>query len=322
MKILYVTNMYPTPDHIYNGIHVKEQIDHFVQKYPVDHELVFINGRKSRVNYIKSIFSVNKLIARNKYDIVHIHFGLSGFFLLFNPFVKTPVVVTLHGSDTNASKNYGLMLKITTLVARRATRIIIQNDKMISILRSQAKKLVKIPCGINVNTFNVLRKNNGDIFCIGFPGDATRPGKNFTLFKQVVDILSARGHKIKIIEFHNLTREQVVENLSMLDCLFMTSLYEGSPQIIKEAMAAGVPVISTQVGDVNTTLTGVSNCFVIDSFEAINFIPAFTYLLSLDYRKRITNGKDRIEALQLDQDSVVSKIFDIYRQIPIDEKES
>lgn len=309
--------MYPTPDHIYNGIHVKEQIDALTETYSVEHKIIFINGRKSKANYIKSIFNINKLIFRNKFDIIHIHFGLSGLFILFNPFIKIPTILTLHGSDTNASKAYGLMLKITILVVRRVSRVIIQNDKMIASLNNHLNKLVKIPCGINVNTFSVGRNNNKESFLIGFPGDIERPGKNFKLFKQIIDLLSADGHKISYIEFHNLTRNQVVNNLAILDCLLMTSLYEGSPQIIKEAMVAGIPIISTNVGDVRMMLDGVSNCYVIDSFESKQFIAPFKYLISLDHDKRVTNGKNRIEKLHLDQHSVISKVYSIYKQIAI-----
>ena len=315
MKVLFVTNMYPTPDFIYNGIHVKEQILYLTQKYSLDYQVEFINGSKSKFNYIKSIFTVNKLIRNNNFDIIHVHFGLSGLFLLFNPFLKIPVVVTLHGSDTMAGKAFGLMLPITRQVVKRARRVIIMNENMVNLFNNHVEKLTKIPCGINVHEFNIGRKNKGGAFKLGFPGNKDRPGKNFSLFKKIVDKLSAEGYQIEIIEFHNLTREEVIQNLSTLDCLLMTSLYEGSPQINKEAMANGIPIVTTNVGDVKKILFGVSNCYVVDSFEAEQFLEPMKKIISLKNEDRVTNGKKRIEELQLDQDTVVSKIFNVYKEI-------
>lgn len=307
--------MYPTPDFIYNGIHVKEQILYLTQKYSLDYQVEFINGSKSKFNYIKSIFTVNKLIRNNNFDIIHVHFGLSGIFLLFNPFLKTPVVVTLHGSDTMAGKAYGLMLPITRQVVKRARRVIIMNENMANLFNNQVIKIRKIPCGIDVSEFNIGRKNKAGAFKLGFPGNKNRPGKNFSLFKEIVDKLSAEGYHIEIIEFHNLTRKEVVQSLSSLDCLLMTSLYEGSPQINKEAMSNGIPIVSTNVGDVKKILSGVSNCYVIDSFEADQFLEPIKKIISLKNEDRVTNGKKRIEELQIDQDTVVSKIFNVYKEI-------
>lgn len=315
MKVLYVTNMYPTPDFIYNGIHVKEQILYLTQKYSLEYQVEFINGSKSKFNYIKSIFSINKLIYNNNFDIIHIHFGLSGLFLLFNPFIKTPTVVTLHGSDTMAGKAYGLMLLITKQVVKRVKKVIIMNENMIKLFNNHSTKLTKISCGINVRAFNIGRNNINGAFKIGFPGNKNRPGKNFSLFKEIVDKLSKEGYQIEIIEFHDLTREEVVQSLSTLDCLLMTSLYEGSPQINKEAMANGIPIVSTNVGDVKNVLFGVNNCYVVDSFEADQFLEPIKKIISLKNEERVTNGKKRIEELQLDQDSVVEKIFNIYKEI-------
>ena len=84
MKVLYVTNMYPYESYPYYGIHVKEQIDSIKNNDDVTAIMLFINGRASRLNYLLSIIKANYLIYKHKVDLIHIHFGLSGFFLLFN----------------------------------------------------------------------------------------------------------------------------------------------------------------------------------------------------------------------------------------------
>ena len=304
--------MYPTDDHIYNGIHVKEQIEALCNQFEIEYDLVFINGRKSKLNYLKSIFSINRILKQGKFDIVHIHFGLSGFFLLFNPALRIPAILTLHGSDTNANKSFGLFLFISRLVVKRVSKAIVLNEKMIKLFNKNSNKLVKIPCGINVKLFDVKRQNTNKNICIGFPGDIKRPGKNYNLFCDIIELVRKEGYQVEI----------VITNLSKLDCIIMTSLYEGSPQIIKEAMIASVPIVSSNVGDVKYVLKGVNNCYVVDSFEPEHFFKEVSKILKLNYNQRITNGKERIYELGFNQDSIVDDIFKIYKEISLNEKEN
>lgn len=315
MKVLYVTNMYPSAAYTYNGIHVKEQIDYLTGHHPIKKDIYFIDGGLSKLNYFKSLFIANRLIRRNKYDLIHIHFGLSGLFMLVNPFMKTPVVLTIHGSDINSSKNLGLMKLITKMVIPLVNRVIILNDNMLKKLSAYQEKLVKIPCGINVQQFELERANDGRNFLIGFPGNKDREVKNYPLFEQIVKGLSVRGVPVKTVEFHNLTREEVALNLSRLDCILMTSHSEGSPQIIKEAMAARVPVISANVGDVKLVTGCTDNCFVISSYQPEDYIAAILELAALPPEKRVTNGKDRLSLLGLDQRAVCLKVYELYKNL-------
>ena len=46
----------------------------------------------------------------------------------------------------------------------------------------------------------------------------------------------------------------------LLDILVLTSYFEGSPNIVKEAISCGLPVISVDVGDVKEQIDGIDNC--------------------------------------------------------------
>ena len=313
--------MYPSVEHSYNGIHVKEQIDHLTNIYQINREIYFINSLQSKTNYIKSMFAINKLIRTSDFDIIHIHFGLSALFLLLNPFIKIPVVLTIHGSDINSPKAFGFLQAITKMAAKKATKIIILNPKMAMLLTKFREKLVQIPCGINIAQFTLDRNNNKEHFVIGFPGDPKREVKNYPLFEQIVNELIKKGVNVQIIEFHNLTRIQVAENLSKLDCLVMTSHSEGSPQIIKEAMACYVPIVSANVGDVKLALADVSNCYIIDKPKVEPYVIAILKICRLNPDERRTNGKEKLKLLALDQDSVCTKIITLYENI-IKTKES
>lgn len=313
MKILYVTNMYPDEKHLHRGIFIKEQIEAYIERFPAEYEIAVIDGTSSRLNYVKSIFKINYLLLRHKYDLIHIHFGLSGIFLLFNPFLKTPTILTLHGSDIQSFKGReGLMQYITRMVAARANKVIILNDRMARILRKMTNKLVRIPCGIDLRVFNEQRSNFSNSFFIGFPSSRNRPVKNYALFAQIIEILRKEGRQIETVEFDGFTRAEVEQALSKIDCLVMTSLSEGSPQIIKEALACKVPIISTKVGDVELLLHNVANCSVINAWAPEPFVEKIKLLMNLKPGARVSNGRERIKDLQLDQESVVNKLNKLY----------
>ena len=320
MNILYITNMYPSKETPFDGVFIKEQVEFCHDKFDINYEVFVIDRSGNKyLNYFKSIFKINSIISKGNFDLVHVHFGLAGMFLLLKSFIKTPVVVTFHGSDIiSFKKKDGLMQKVSKMAASKAERIIILNDKMAALLKKFQDKLVKIPCGINTEIFELERNNlNNKVFLIGFPSDRKREVKNYPLFKNVVSNLVEEGLDIEIIEFTNFSRKEMAYNLSRLDCLLMTSHSEGSPQIIKEAMVCQVPIVTTNVGDVAILLNGVENCAVVDSFDAHILAKKVYEISSLSPEERKTNGREKIRKLELDQETVCSNIYEVYESLVI-----
>ena len=318
MNVLYVTNMYPSEATPFEGVFIKEQVEYCHKVYGINYKLFVIDrSRHKYLNYLSSIFKIKNVISKGNFDLIHIHFGLAGIFLLLNPLIKVPVIVTFHGSDIiSFKKKEGLMQKISHMVAARADKIIILNDKMASKLGKYQNKSVKIPCGINTEIFKVARNNlKNKKLVIGFPSDRNREVKNYPLFKAVVNILLEKGFQIETLEFANFSRVEMAQNLSRLDCLLMTSFSEGSPQIVKEAMVCGVPIVTTRVGDVANLLNGVKNCAVVDSFDACLLAEKVCEILKLAPKDRFTNGSEKITQLALNQEKVCSNIYDVYQSL-------
>ena len=48
--------------------------------------------------------------------------------------------------------------------------------------------------------------------------------------------------------------------MNACDALLFVSMYEGSPNIVKEALACNLPIVSVAVGDVAERLEGVAGC--------------------------------------------------------------
>ena len=317
LRVLVVTNMYPIDQHKYYGIFVKEQMEALSRYYPsIVQDLYFIKGIKSKFEYLKSLLFVNLKIIQNEYDIIHIHFGLSGLFTLFNPFIKAPIITMLHSADIDKKKSNPLIIFLSKLVVRRSTFILYLNDEMKSTIKSLNNRIQYLPCGVNLDMFNYIeQQKENEYFTLGFPGNPVRPEKNYKFFEKLIKLLKDKGLIIKVIIFHNMSREEVVENLSKCDVLIMTSISEGSPQIVKEAMSCNIPVISSNVGDVNVLLSEVKHCYVINDFNEHKFIERIMLIFDLKSENRKSNGRDKIIELGLDNKEISKKIVKIYEML-------
>jgi teichuronic acid biosynthesis glycosyltransferase TuaC len=320
MKILYVTNMYPHQNNPYYGIFVKEQIDAVsaldgTESRDIKTKLIFINSKRTLLAYIWSVFSINFHLCFNRYDIIHIHYGLSGVFLLFNFFTKTPVVVTFHGGDIQKERKRPVQNFISKRLAKRSALCIVLNDRMEAAVKDLCKKTLKAPCGIDTDTFmpvSVPEERNG--YTVVFPGSSHIAVKNYPLFEKV--IIEARrkiNEPVEIIEIKNMTRPEVASALNKADCLMMSSFSEGSPQIIKEAMACDLPIVSTKVGDVEDLIKGADNCYTAEESTPECLLEQL--LKVLNSGRRSLNGRQKIFEMGLDSRSVALKIYRSYTQI-------
>ena len=310
--------MWPIQNHPYYGIFVKEQIEGLLKNYPdLETEVFFINGKQNKLNYLFSIIAINFKLIFNKYDVIHIHFGLSGLFLLFNPFIKTPIVTTLHSADIDIVKSNNFFIWVSKRVIKRSERVFYLNDKMLNMFQGQKEKLIYLPCGVNTDDFYEEKVDlESKTIKIGFPANKLRPEKNYDLFDKIVSIIKKESTSdIEIIEFHNKTRMEIRESLNAIDLLIMTSISEGSPQIIKEALSCNTPIISTNVGDVEKLLAGVSNCYLVNSFMPEDFIQPVLNILKEKNQGQRSDGRKQIFKLSLDEKSISKRIYNEYAKL-------
>lgn len=272
-KILFIANAYPTPNLINHGIYVKEQIDCLVKDFGIEAKVYFINAtEKGKFEYVKSIFKIYGILRRNK-DIhtIHIHYGLCALFLLFyRP--KAKIFLTFHGSDILKKQGKYMQVAISKYLAKKVDKVFVLNDEMEQIVKKLNIPYELLPCGIDTDFFNNgnIEKKESGAKIIVFPGDPSRSVKNYPLFEETMDILRKHNlFKVKEVCVNNLTRTEVRDLLKIADCIVMTSISEGSPQIIKEALSCNLPVISVPVGDVATLIKDISSCYVSINHNAL-----------------------------------------------------
>jgi glycosyltransferase involved in cell wall biosynthesis len=316
MKILYVTNMYPSVDDSTYGIFVKEQIEAIERVQVIDKSIYVINGRKGFKEYLKSVFIIRKIIRKEHFDLVHIHYGLSGLFLLLGR-IKAPVIMTLHGGDIQTEQGKMVQVALTKLILRKCDFAITLNGRMDEIARRYVSRTEIIPCSVNNKLFVPKERfeRKPKTAKVLFPSARTRLVKDFPLFQRACKVLRDKyGLSIEEYYLENLSRQEVANLFCKMDLLLMTSISEGSPQVVKEAMACNLPIVSTNVGDVSILLDGVQNCYVAGSRDENELADLAYKSLSISEVTGIS-PREKISELGLDDDSIAKRIIRVYHNL-------
>ena len=261
MKIFYLANAYPRPEKPYYGIFIKEQYEYLRNNFGIETKLFVLEGENFFKKYIKPAFKLYRIIKNFQPDIIHIHYGLSGIpILLIYPLIKKQrIICTFHGTDINYGGIVTLFSKLLTFIT---TRNIAVSKEIFSKLKRNA---VHIPCGVDP-FFPLISKIQSRENKIIFPADPKRHVKNYSLFLDVVSILRNKLN-FEIVLFDKKTRNEVRDALISSKCMVLTSLSEGSPQVVKEAIICNLPVVATPVGDVPELIEGLPGCCIAHNAE-------------------------------------------------------
>ena len=256
--------------------------------------------------YLKNISLLKKQIKLLNIDLIHAHYGLSGLLSTFQR--KVPVVITFHGSDINFLWNRFL----SSIASLLATKSIFVSRKMIKIIKVKNSEV--IPCGVDMEVFTEVEKNfareklnlDSNKSIILFSSSFDNKVKNYKLAKKAIGLI---GNDHQLIELKNYCRKELNLLLNAADLLLLTSFSEGSPQIIKEAMACNCPIVATDVGDIKEVISNTESCY-ITSFNPKDVSNKIMKVLEV---KKRTNGRENI--MKLDNRFIAKKIISIYNKI-------
>jgi glycosyltransferase involved in cell wall biosynthesis len=148
-----------------------------------------------------------------------------------------------------------------------------------------------------------------------FGGSFANARKNAPLAKAAIKVLEnervSGAGRFNLIEMKGFNRHQVAMLLNGCDMLLLPTKSEGSPQVLKEAMACNCPVVATEVADIAFLLEGVTNSYVT-TFDPKDVAEKIQRVIDCGER---TNGRKRIEELKLDNPQVAETILGIYKSI-------
>ena len=214
-------------------------------------------------------------------DVVHVMYGgVMADRRVTQAVRDRPTVVTFHGSDLlgeQVSSSWRrLLARIGVMCSHRAARlatgIVVVAQLLFDVLpeRIERPKVRIIPCGIDTKLFTPLDRSRcrrelgwlDDCFHVLFNPNGDDPVKQPALARAAVEELTRTGIRAEFQELRKLPYGEMPRRLNAGDVLLLTSRHEGSPTIVKEALACDLPVVSVDVGDVRERISGIAGCYL------------------------------------------------------------
>lgn len=213
-----------------------------------------------------------------KPNVLHIHGPhpiLQGIFARM--FLKSKVVVSFHGSDVLLARKFFLI----KWLMRFADKIVVVSKRMISDLQGiiPEEKIVHISSGVDVERFRDLglkrenmilaignlRWQKGYPYLIDAMSEISQKFPHFKLWivgdgplkQKIKEQIESRGLTASIDLLGTKSREEIVHLLNKAKILVLSSVSEGFPKVLVEAIACGTPIVVTNVGDCPDAAEGV-----------------------------------------------------------------
>lgn len=246
----------------------------------------------------------------------------------------------------------GIYIKYERMAFHRVSKIIaVSHSSKESFIRyhpSITSKITTIPVGINIQQFsggidkNRIRAkysiHNQDILIlfVGVLGKVKNLGFLINSFKLISSnenvklVIVGDGDEknglMKTVEDLNLhhkviftgevAHSSINEFYSISDLLVLTSKSEGSPNVIREALASGIPVVSTNVGDVKEIIDNKYLGIVIDDYNERKFADAILKTIDLiKNEKNLINDNCKKAAEKYSSINVTKKIISVYESL-------
>jgi teichuronic acid biosynthesis glycosyltransferase TuaC len=323
LRILAVTNLYPTPQHPAMGTFVEQQIEG-LKRIGLDVDVMFVNRReRGMCSYLTIGAELRNRIKHFQPDVVHVMYGGVLAERVTSVVEDRPSVVSLCGSDLLGEHLSGPLRSVISecgvlashIAAKRAFGIVVKSRNLEEALPASVdrSKVRTIPNGIDLERFKRLeqadcRKKLGwssNKFHVLFPANSGDPCKRPYLAQAAIDIANRSGLSAQMHQLRGVPHEEVPIWLNASDVLLLTSLHEGSPNVIKEALACDVPIVSVDVGDVHERISGAEGCHI--ALPNVNDLAAKLQLVGSS-RCRIA-GRKRVEHLSLEHTALKLKAF-------------
>jgi teichuronic acid biosynthesis glycosyltransferase TuaC len=323
VSVLHVANLWPDEERPWFGSFVKSQVDS-LSALGLEVDVLRIRGYAGRSAYLTAATRVAALNRRHDVDVVHAHYGHSGVVARLQ--LRSPLVVTFYGSDLLGSpgasgaptRRSRIEAAIFRQLARTAAATITNSREMEDALPPACRRRNHvIPNGVDLERFSredrlTARQRLGwppDETSVLFVGDPSLHVKNHGLAQAVCRRAAGVLPELTLHVAADVPPAQIPVWMSAADALLLTSRSEGSPNVVKEAMAAELPIVSTPVGDVPERLSGLPGCFVRAPEER----PLADALLRAVRHRRVPEARAAVAPLSLER--VAQRIAEVYEAV-------
>jgi len=278
LRVLVLTNMWPTADHPAFGTFVASQTRSAAEA-GVAVRVHFITGYRSRRAFMRSSLRMLELnFAPRRFDLIHAHGGYSGAVALLQR--RIPVLTSYVGYDLLGEPGFDWKMspksRIEAAVFRQLARFfdgtITKSAEMERALPRRARSRNTIlPNGVDRQLFRPCprgqaRKQLGwpdEEPVVMFVGDPAWGRKRFDLAATAVESARDEFPDLQLRVCTRVPQKQVPVWMNAADVLILTSNVEGSPNVVKEAMACNLPVVSVDAGDARDIIDGARHCHIV-----------------------------------------------------------
>lgn len=277
VKVLHITNNYPTKNNPDYGVFTKDQID-AVTSLGIESELIFINAReKGIIEYLRAFLKVRDIYKR--FEVIHCFHGLT-LILVFFATRNTPILISFLNSiryenyKANSVIN-GIYVFLYNYIIK-SNRVSVIFKDAIPAKFSGIDGYYLLPNGVDLNAFypknrqhccQSLGLDDSNTYVLFVSSkDLSRKQKRYDIFVKTLEILNNRypNENFKALLLSGAPRISCIDYYNAASVHLLTSDYEGSPNSVKESLACNTPVVSTNVGNVADMLDGITNCYVVE----------------------------------------------------------
>jgi glycosyltransferase involved in cell wall biosynthesis len=273
-KVLMVTGIYPTEQSPHKGTFIKSQVDSLIAE-GLEVEVIHPAPGPVPLRYVWATMQVFLKTLTGQVDIVHGHYGL--WCLVARMQWNTPVVASFLGDDllgtvmgdgTYSSKG-AFVVHVSSWLSRRVDAVIVKSERMKKRALTGATVFV-IPNGVDFELFRPMPRTQAraelgwdqDRYYVLFCNDPEIPVKNFPLAQAAIERLKGRGISAELVVANGISHAKVVQYMNASNALILPSFAEGSPNVVKEAMACNIPVVASDVGDVSEVIGRTCGCSI------------------------------------------------------------
>ena len=276
LLVLMVTGMYPTEQKPHACTFIKTQVDSLIAE-GVEVEVIHPRRGPLLIRYISASIQVFLKTLTGRFDVVNGHYA--HWCLAARMQWTTPVVASFLGGDLlgelyadgGLSKRAILFRRISRWMCYWADAVIVKTEEMKRA--APGSKVYVIPNGVDFTLFHPIPRAEAraalgwdqDRCYVLFGNNPNEYRKNFPLAQATIEHLHARGIAAELVVASGLPQTTVMQYINASNALLLPSMYEGSPNIVKETMACNVPVVATDVGDVSQVIGHTKGCAVCSS---------------------------------------------------------
>ena len=141
------------------------------------------------------------------------------------------------------------------------------------------------------------------------------PWKGFQTLRDIMPEIENKFSDAKLLIFHNESRENLFLNLCAADVFALNTAYEGFSHQILEAMALGVPVVTTNIGGNPEIIKNGENGFLVSFNDRVALWEKIVELLSNNELAEKFSENAKLTANQFTKERMINETIKILKSV-------